>query len=121
MTTSEIIDLVCKVAPAVISVLCAVIVVIAACKKTGGSIAKVLLSLITKLPAFINDAEEKGFISGKSKLSYVLQLSICHVATLLNISTEEASRTYGNTIETYIENILSTPQKKEVSNEETKS
>lgn len=82
--------------------------------KNKGVICKALFSLLNILPALIVDAEKKGFMSGKAKLNYVFQLAVVHLATQLNKDNDYIIKTYGETIKTYIETILSTPQKKEV-------
>lgn len=82
--------------------------------KNKGTLGKCLFSLLEKLPALIIDAEKKGFMSGKAKLNYVFQLAVVYLSTLLNKDNNYIIKTYGETIKSYIEAILSTPQKKEV-------
>lgn len=74
--------------------------------------SKALLSLLSQLPTFINDAEIKGFTSGEGKLTYVLQCSLSYLMALTGKSAEAVSKKYLDLVKSYIENILSTPQKK---------
>lgn len=113
MTSTEIINIVCTYIPTCLSAIGLIIAIIVAIKRNKGVTTSAFLSLVIKLPAFIADAEKAGFSDGSYKLNYVMKLSIAYLATLLSKSTDEVTEEYGEMINQAIENILSTPQKKE--------
>lgn len=74
-----------------------------------------LLDVVEWLPTFINSAEDSG-LSGSEKYSAVLEAALKRLSTLTNLPLDEIAR-YASYFDDIIEEILSTPQKKEVSNE----
>lgn len=97
--------------PQIISIVLAVICLIVSVVSNPKGIAKQLLALSEKLPAFINEAEAAGFVDGSKKLEYVYKLAIAFLSTQTGRSIEKITKYYGELITSYIENILSTPQK----------
>lgn len=81
--------------------------------RTPKNTAKILLGLVEKLPSLIIEAEEAGFTSGEKKYIYVAKLSITYLATQMSKTPEYVTKVYGDLINSYIENILATPQKHE--------
>ena len=75
--------------------------------------------LLSRLPDIISKAEELSNI-GKVKKSYVLGVSYAYLADLTGKSVEEISGVYCDRISSAIEEILKTPQKKEVKIDEAK-
>lgn len=96
--------------------------IILICKKLK-STDNDLLAVISELPDLIRQAEILVNV-GKTKFTYVFTSAIEKLAALKDIPFEDAAKKYGNIIDFSIENILSTPTKKEVSyakNNEKKS
>lgn len=77
--------------------------------------SKVFVALFTKLPDFINEAEQMGFTAGDNKLQYVLQQSLAYLIVLTGKSAKKIVSQYSSLVSSTIESILSTPQKKGVS------
>ena len=69
--------------------------------------------LLAKLPSLISVAEQH-LVDGPSKKSFVLGVSYSFLADLLGVEPVEVAVKYGSRIDTAIEDILKTPQKKEV-------
>ena len=69
--------------------------------------------IIVTLPSLIQCAESL-FTKGSEKKTYVMSVSFSLLSKLLSLSPEEVARDYGDRISSAIENILETPQKKEV-------
>lgn len=86
--------------------------IISLCKKKI-KVADELSTVLLQLPQFINDAESTG-LAGEEKLALVFRkcLEFLELSTGLSVSALAAK--YGDYIVAAIENILSTPKKKEV-------
>lgn len=69
--------------------------------------------LMAKLPSLITAAEQH-LADGASKKSFVLGVSYSFLADLLGVEPDEVAVKYGARIDMAIEDILKTPQKKEV-------
>lgn len=70
--------------------------------------------ILSKLPLWINKAEVRyGSGNGSKKFNCVLDQVIRYVAVTYGLSSDAFYIFYGKTIKTYIEEILSTPKKKE--------
>ena len=84
--------------------------VILLCKKKV-KVDDVFKQVLMFLPDFINIAENK-FSNGAEKYSYVFNRCVELLCSLTHKSGQEIMDAYTNMIDTAIENVLSTPQKK---------
>lgn len=69
--------------------------------------------VIEKLPLLVSRAEEL-YTDGSQKKSFVLSVSYAFLADLLGLEVDEVVAKYSGRIDTAIETILATPQKKGV-------
>lgn len=97
-----------KVIVFLLLLLCDVVVAIISGNKGK---ANILFSLVLKLPEFIN-AAEKEFKDGSLKYTKVFSLAVDYLASLTGLSQSKVCAKYSMLIDTAIENILSTPEKK---------
>ncbi len=84
--------------------------VILLCKKKV-KIDDIFKQVLMLIPDFINIAENK-FSDGAEKYSYVFNRCVELLCNLTHKSGQEIIDVYANMIDSAIENILSTPQKK---------
>lgn len=85
-------------------------------KKTKINIPESVQSLLcTQIPLWIMDAEaEFGAGNGEKKLKEVFTKAVAFLVKELGVSSSEVIRCSGDWIVAFIEDILSTPSKKEV-------
>lgn len=69
--------------------------------------------LLVRLPSLIRKAEELG-VSGENKKIFVLSAAYSFLADMTGKKQEELVASYGKQIDSAIEDILATPEKKEV-------
>ena len=75
--------------------------------------------LLMVLPMYINEAENTG-LSGSEKFAHVFQRSLAYLVAITGLSQEEVITKFTGFINSSIESILNTPQKKEVTYGESK-
>lgn len=114
MSQEELIKLLITYAPSLVTFISFLISLIAVSISKKNNFTSYMLALFQRFPAFIIDAETKGFKDGKSKFNYVFQLAVSYYSQLSGLSYDKVVAREGNTISYAIEDILSTPQKKEV-------
>ena len=92
------------------------LIVLCFVKKTKINIPESVQTLLcTQIPLWIVDAEaEFGSGHGQEKLKEVFTKAVTFLVNELGISSSEVMRCYGDCIVNFIEDILSTPSKKEV-------
>lgn len=103
-----------------ISVFVSLIVFIISLVKYKGDLKKVfndklIIVMNEILPKFIISAE-KNFTEGSKKYEFVFRSVVSYLSSLFNLEGEVIKDKYGLLIDEKIEDFLSTPQKKEVSN-----
>lgn len=74
-------------------------------------VSDVFSGLLMELPSYINVAEGQA-LSGEAKYTAVLSMCIRYLMSVTGLSSEECTEKYSVLIDTAIESILSTPQKK---------
>lgn len=87
--------------------------VVLICKKKVKITDTVFTGLLLNLPAYIKEAEESGK-KGDDKLSMVLNSSLTYLMSVTGDDVKTVTTTYGSKLMAAIEDILATPQKKEV-------
>jgi len=96
----------------IVLTLCCLIVGI--CKKSKVvSVDTIFEQLLVRLPTMIRTAEKTG-LSGIEKKNIVLLNSISWLSDMTGLSNLQVKEQYGSRIDSSIEEILSTPEKKEV-------
>lgn len=100
----------------IILIVLSVIIFLIRIFKTGKS--DYLSALLVLLPDYIKEAEKK-YSSGSDKLYYVMTKVYAYLNSL-NLKNHEKEKLAVQCV-SYIENVLSTPQKKEVNSDESKS
>ncbi len=89
-------------------------VIICLVKRTKINIpGSVISDLLIKIPSWINEAEQEiGVGKGQEKLKYVFSKAVDFLHEVMDLSTADIIRYYGENLICSIEDILSTPQKK---------
>lgn len=81
------------------------------CKKKV-KVNNVLFKLLEQLPGYINKAEEL-YDKGDKKFSYVFNCAVRYLISITDLTAQEVIAKYSGNINDAIENILTTPQKKQ--------
>lgn len=87
------------------------VIIITLCKKKV-KINNILFKLLEQLPGYINKAEQL-YDKGELKFSHVFNCAVRYLVSITDLTAQEVIAKYSGVINDAIENILTTPQKKQ--------
>ena len=93
-----------------------IVFIVLLCKKKVKITDTTIMSLLVKLPEFINLAE-KTYSDGSRKYEMVVKLSLNYLGSICGLDEQATFKKYYDVVDGLIEAYLSTPQKKEKKDE----